>query len=107
MLSPTYNTELPTTDKPHWELGINCREEANFIHIGLVGELAGGIAVTAGISLTKEDSSAVHSCERGGGLLSLVNLNLIKSAHPPLSFDTLVTGMVGGGRGGGGGATSG
>ena len=34
MLSPTYNTELPTTDKPHWELGINCREEANFIHIG-------------------------------------------------------------------------
>ena len=99
MLSPTYNTELPTTDKPHWELGINCREEANFIHIGLMGEL--------GISLTKEDSSAVHSCERGGGLLSLVNLNLIKSAHPPLSFDTLVTGMVGGGRGGGGGATSG
>ena len=42
MLSPTYNTGFQTTDKPHWELGINCREEANFIHIGLVGELVGG-----------------------------------------------------------------
>ena len=31
------------------------------------------IAVTAGISLTKEDSLEVHWCERGGGLLSLVN----------------------------------
>ena len=31
------------------------------------------IAVTAGISLTKEDSSAVHWWQSGGGLLSLVN----------------------------------
>ena len=31
------------------------------------------IAITAGISLTKEDISAVYWCERGGGLLSLVN----------------------------------
>ena len=30
-------------------------------------------AVTAGISLTKEDSSAVNWWDRGGGLLSLVN----------------------------------
>ena len=49
-----------------------------------------GIAVTAGISSTKEDSSAVHWWQRGGGLLTLVN---IKSALPPLPFDTLVTGM--------------
>ena len=35
--------------------------------------VAASIAVTAGIILTKEDSSAVHWCERGGGLLSLVN----------------------------------
>ena len=32
----------------------------------------------------------MHWWERGGGLLSLVN---IKSAHPPLLFDTLTTGM--------------
>ena len=39
----------------------------------LTPTLAIAIAVTAGISVTKEDSSAVHWCERGGGLLSLVN----------------------------------
>ena len=37
----------------------------------------GVIVVTAGISLTKEDSSAVQWCERGGGPLSLVNTNQI------------------------------
>ena len=40
-------------------------------HVGVGG--GEGIAVTAGISLTKEDISAVYWCERGGGLLSLVN----------------------------------
>ena len=33
----------------------------------------------------------MHWRQRGGGLLSLVN---IKSAHPPYPFDTLVTGMT-------------
>ena len=48
------------------------------------------IAVTAGISLTKEDSSAVQWWKRGV-VLSLVD---IKSAQPPLPYDTLVTWMA-------------
>ena len=57
------------------------------------------IAVTAGIVLTKGGSNSALAV--GGGRES--KPWLIKSAHPPLPFDTLVTGMGQGGRGGGGG----
>ena len=47
------------------------------------------IAVTAGIVLTKGGSNSALAV--GGGRES--KPWLIKSAHPPLPFDTLVTGM--------------
>ena len=36
-------------------------------------------------------TAAVHWRQRGGGLLSLINM---KPDHPPRPFDTLVTGML-------------
>ena len=41
MLSPTYNTEPPTTDLTYWELGPQLNREYS-IHIRMVGELVGG-----------------------------------------------------------------
>ena len=54
--------------------------------------LAGSIAVTTGIVLTKGGCNSALAV--GGGRES--KPWLIKSALPPLPFDTLVTGMGGG-----------